>query len=66
MLWTDERLRQVIARYTPMLHLHEEESYLPCSVDWYIQRSQLWLEEPIEHVSRIVVYAITCCHHQML
>ena len=66
MLWTDERLRQVIAQYTPVLHLHEEERYLPCSVDWYIQRSQLWLEEPIEHVSMILVCVILCCHHQLL
>lgn len=51
MLWTDERLQQVIAQYTPVLHLHEEERYLPCSVDWYIKRSQLWLEEPVAHVS---------------
>ncbi|KAL3155815.1 hypothetical protein ABBQ32_012827 [Trebouxia sp. C0010 RCD-2024] len=49
MLWTDERLQQVIAQYTPVLYLHEEERYLPCSVDWYIKRSQLWLEEPVEH-----------------
>lgn len=55
MLWTDDRLQQVIAQYTPVLHLHEEERYLPCSVDWYIQRSQLWLEEPIEHVSNMHV-----------
>ena len=54
MLWTDERLQQVIARYTPVLHLHEEERYLPCSVDWYIKRSQLWLEEPVEHVSYLL------------
>ena len=52
MLWTDERLQQVIAQYTPELYLHEDERYLPCSVDWYIQRSQLWLEEPLEHVSK--------------
>lgn len=55
MLWTDERLRQVIAQYTPVLYLHEDERYLPCSVDWYIHRSQLWLEEPIEHVSKLYV-----------
>ena len=58
MLWTDERLQQVIAQYTPLLYLHEDERYLPCSVDWYIQRSQLWLEEPIEDVSKLYV----SCH----
>lgn len=55
MLWTDERLQQVIAQYTPVLYLHEDERYLPCSVDWYIHRSQMWLEEPIEHVSELYV-----------
>ena len=55
MLWTDERLQQVIAQYTPVLYLHEDERYLPCSVDWYIDRSQLWLEEPIEHVSKLYI-----------
>lgn len=58
MLWTDERLQQVIARYTPVLHLHEEERYLPCSVDWYIKRSQLWLEEPVEHVSKFLGHLV--------
>lgn len=49
MLWTDERLQQVIAQYTPVLHLHEDERYLPCSVEWYFERSQLWLEEPVDN-----------------
>ncbi|DBA67866.1 TPA: hypothetical protein ACH3X2_014210 [Trebouxia sp. C0005] len=47
MLWTEDRLRQVIAQYTPVLHLHPDERYLPCSVDWYFKRSQLWREEPV-------------------
>ena len=50
MLWTDDRLRQVIAQFAPVLRLHEDERYLPCSVDWYLQRSQLWLEEPNDKV----------------
>lgn len=47
MLWTEDRLRQVIAQYTPVLYLHPDERYLPCSVDWYFERSQLWREEPV-------------------
>ncbi len=50
MLWTEDRLRQVIAQYTPVLYLHPDERYLPCSVDWYFERSQLWREEPIPNV----------------
>lgn len=50
MLWTDARLRQVIAQYTPVLHLHEDERYLPCSAEWYFERSQLWREEPVANV----------------
>ncbi len=50
MLWTEDRLRQVIAQYTPVLYLHPDERYLPCSVDWYFERSQLWREEPIANV----------------
>lgn len=61
MLWTDERLQQVIAQYTPVLYLHEEERYLPCSVDWYIKRSQLWLEEPVEHVSKFWGRLVNFC-----
>ena len=48
MPWTDEKLRQVIAQYTPVLYLHNKERYFPCSVEWYFKRSQLWLVEPIE------------------
>ena len=51
MLWTEDRLRQVIAQYTPVLYLHPDERYLPCSVDWYFERSQLWREEPVANVS---------------
>ena len=57
MLWTDDRLRQVIARYTPVLHLHHEEQYMPCSVEWYMERSQLWLEEPVDNVGFIHMFA---------
>ena len=64
MLWTDERLRQIIAQYTPVLHLHEDEMYLPCSVDWYMERSQLWLEEPIEHVSKAAFVPANRCFAQ--
>ena len=60
MLWTDDRLRQVIARYTPVLHLHHEEQYLPCSVQWYMERSQLWLEEPVDKVGFAYCEAIAC------
>ncbi|DBB03551.1 TPA: hypothetical protein ACH3X3_010894 [Trebouxia sp. C0006] len=42
MPWSDEKLKQVIAQYTPVLHLHHKERYLPCTVEWYLQRSQLW------------------------
>ncbi len=42
MPWSDEKLKQVIAQYTPVLHLHHKERYLPCSVEWYLERSQLW------------------------
>lgn len=42
MPWSDEKLKQIIAQYTPVLHLHHKERYLPCSVEWYLERSQLW------------------------
>lgn len=54
MLWTEDRLRQVIAQYTPALYLHPDERYLPCSVDWYFEKSQLWREEPIANVSPVL------------
>ena len=56
MLWTDDRLRQVIAQYTPVLHLHEDERYLPCSAEWYFKRSQLWREEPVANVGPAIMY----------
>ncbi len=54
MLWTEDRLRQVIAQYTPVLHLHPDERYMPCSVDWYLERSQLWREEPVANVGPLL------------
>ncbi len=60
MLWTDDRLRRVITQYAPVLHLHEDERYLPCSVDWYCERSQLWLEEPNAGVDLSVIARNQC------
>lgn len=48
MHWTDDKLRQVIAQHAPVLCLHKDEKYLPCSVEWYIEHSELWLQQPNE------------------
>ena len=48
MHWTDDKLRQIIAQHAPVLCLHKDERYLPCSVEWYIEHSELWLQQPNE------------------
>lgn len=48
MHWTDDKLRYIIAQHAPVLCLHKEEKYLPCSVEWYMDRSELWLQQPNE------------------
>ncbi len=63
MPWSDENLKQVIAQFTPVLHLHHKELYLPCSVEWFFERSQLWLVEPVENVSLCTSDSVLHSHH---
>ena len=38
-------LKQLIARNTPVLYLHPYDSYMPCSVDYFMQNSELCAAE---------------------
>lgn len=58
MPWSDEKLKQIIAQYTPVLHLHHKERYLPCSVEWYLERSQLWHVDALDE-------KVSACAHEM-
>lgn len=63
MHWTDDKLRQVIAQHAPVLRLHRDEKYLPCSVEWYMDRSELWLQQPNESSQ---VKRVSCTRHGFL
>ena len=67
MLWTDDKLRQTIAQFRPVLLLHKDEQYLPCSVEWYNERSELWLQQPNQssQASRCS-HAVHSHHHDLL
>ena len=57
MYWTDDKLRQTIAQFRPVFLLHRDEQFLPCSVEWYNERSELWLQQPNESSQA------SCCYH---
>ena len=45
-------LKQLIARNTPVLYLHPADSYMPCSVEFFMQNSELCAAEHEGEVSQ--------------
>ncbi|OIQ34007.1 MAG: hypothetical protein BM559_09005 [Roseobacter sp. MedPE-SWchi] len=38
---TKDELHEVITKYAPILHLHPDEPYKMCSVDWFVEHANL-------------------------
>ena len=39
---TRAAVQRLVAQHCPVLMLHHRERYFPCSVEWYLQRCELW------------------------
>ena len=37
-----DRLRSLVAAFAPVLRLHPDDAYRPCSAEWFASRSSLW------------------------
>ena len=65
-----ERLKQLVAENAPVLHMHHRDAFMPCSVEFFMANSELWLNDSEDHeeaerlkqqVSRILPStAMTC------
>ena len=44
------RLKEFVAQHAPVLHMHPRDAFMPCSVEWFMDHSELWLLEK-ENVS---------------
>ena len=42
-----ERIKELVALHAPVLHMHPADRFMPCSVEWFMQRSELWLDLPV-------------------
>jgi hypothetical protein len=40
------KIKGLVAEHTPELHIHPEESFLPCSAEWFVENCALWVQEP--------------------
>ena len=41
-----QRVKQLVAAHCPILHLHHEEQFLPCSAEFFLEHSDLMLVNP--------------------
>ncbi len=39
------RLKQLVAQHAPVLCMHHRDAFMPCSVEWFMDHSELWLLE---------------------
>ena len=39
-----ERIKALLAAHMPSFHMHHQDYFLPCSVEWFLERSQLMLD----------------------
>jgi hypothetical protein len=46
-----ERLKQLVAENAPVLHLHPRDSFMPCSVEFFMTHSELWLNDSEDKVN---------------
>ena len=37
------RLKELVAQHAPVLHMHPRDDFMPCSVEWFMDHSELWL-----------------------
>lgn len=42
---TFQRLKELVAQNAPALYMHPRDSFMPCSVEWFMDNSELWLIE---------------------
>ena len=42
---------QLVQALSPEVHLHPEEQYFPCSVEWFLQRVSLWQDNSQQLIS---------------
>lgn len=40
-----ERLKQLVAENAPVLHMHPRDAFMPCSVEFFMTNSELWLND---------------------
>lgn len=36
-------LKQLVAQHAPVLCMHPRDAFMPCSVEWFMDHSELWL-----------------------
>lgn len=36
-------LKQLLAQHAPVLYMHPRDKFMPCSVEWFMDHSELWL-----------------------
>ena len=37
------RLKELVAQHAPVLYMHPRDAFMPCSVEWFMDHSELWL-----------------------
>ena len=40
----NERVKALLAAHMPSFHMHHQDNFLPCSVEWFLERSELTLD----------------------
>ena len=62
-----EKLKELVAVNAPVLHMHHRDAFMPCSVEFFMANSELWLNDVADsdryHVSSFshVLYVLLSC-----
>ena len=45
-----DRVKRLLAENAPELYMHPADRFMPCSVEWFMNHSELWLTAPSAEV----------------
>ena len=55
-------LKELVAQHAPVLFMHPRDAFMPCSVEWFMDHSELWLlgEELVSKKFNISAVRLEC------
>lgn len=54
MEFTEEWIKEQVDSYAPALYMHPDDKFLPCTAEWFLERSELWLDEHTDKQASIL------------